>query len=105
RLEDSLAQPLPADFPAEYLSQRPPHIVFTTQVRGLVTEIVAEQINPLARARAIFYWVSRNIPWCAQEEYCTIPSFVDKALAQQRGDCGLQSMTFITLCRCAGIPA
>jgi len=105
QLSDDAVKPLPADFPSEYLAERPPHIVFTPEVRTLVNDIVGNESNPLARARKIFYWVSQNVPWCAEEEYCTIPSLSQKALAARRGDCGVQSMTFITLCRCAGIPA
>ena len=87
------------------MAERPPHIVFTPQIKKLASEIVGSETNPLAKARKIFYWVSENITWTPEEEYCTIPSLPLKALASKRGDCGVQSMTFITLCRASGIPA
>ena len=39
-------------------------------------------------------------------EYFTLPdSIPDYYAAGLRGDCGVQALLFITLCRCAGIPA
>jgi len=105
KLDDAKVRPLSSDVPREYTAERAPHIVFTPQVKALTAEIVGSETNPLAKARKIFYWVSQNIPWCAEEEYCTIPSLSQKALSARKGDCGVQSMTFITLCRCAGVPA
>jgi transglutaminase-like putative cysteine protease len=103
-LSDEKARPVPADFPSEYLAERPPHIVFTPEVKALAAQIVGTETTPLARARKIFHWVSDNIPWNAEEEYCATPSIVTQALQRRRGDCGVQSITFQTLCRAAGIP-
>ncbi len=89
----------------EFTAQRPPHIVVTPQVAALAKEIVGSETNPLQQARLIFRWVSAKIPWCAEIEYSTIPNLSAKGLAARRGDCGVQGMTFITLCRAAGIPA
>ncbi|QEG33653.1 N-substituted formamide deformylase precursor [Bythopirellula goksoeyrii] len=89
----------------EYTSQRPPHIVITPEVAALAKEIVGDETNPLEQTRRIFRWVSANIPWCAEIEYSIIPNLSAKGLAARRGDCGVQGMTFITLCRAAGIPA
>jgi transglutaminase-like putative cysteine protease len=38
-------------------------------------------------------------------EYSIIPNLSAKGLAARRGDCGVQSMVFVTLCRAAGVPA
>jgi transglutaminase-like putative cysteine protease len=104
-LSDAAVKPLPVDFPKEYLAERPPHIVFTPAVRKLAAEIVGDETNPLAIARKIFYWNDTHIRYAFEEEYCTIPSFSLKAIASRKGDCGIQAMTFITLCRAAGVPA
>jgi Transglutaminase-like superfamily len=45
------------------------------------------------------------VPWCAEQEYSTIPSLSAKGLTVRRGDCGVQGTSFITLCRAAGVPA
>ena len=89
----------------EFTAERPPHIVFTPEVKRLASEIVGDETNPLVCARRIFRWVDGNIPWCSEMEYGTIPNIPAKALAARKGDCGVQGLLFITLCRAAGIPA
>jgi transglutaminase-like putative cysteine protease len=89
----------------EYTVERPPHIVFTPNVKKLAAEIVGDETNPLEKARRVFRWVSHNIPWCSEMEYSIIPNISAKALSARRGDCGVQGLTFITLCRAAGVPA
>ena len=105
KLDPALVQPLPADWNNACLSERPPHIFFTPELRKLVSRLVGKEKNPLVNARTIFRWVSANIPWNAEDEYCIIPSFVRKGLAARRGDCGIQNTVFVTMCRFAGIPA
>ncbi len=90
---------------AEYLRPRPPHIPLDSKVRRLASTIVEGESNPLERARRVFRWVCENIDYCAEMEYSTIPSLTVKALNSGKGDCGVQAMTFISLCRAAGIPA
>ena len=67
-------------------------------------EIVGDETNPLAKARKIFHWVDEH-PYHAEEEYGVIPSFSTKALTSLKGDCGVQGLLFITMCRAAGVPA
>ena len=107
RLDPAQVDPYQTDSPLyrEFTAERPPHIVFTPEVRRLAAEIVGEEVNPLLKARRIFGWVSENIPWCAELEYSTIPNLSAKGLSARRGDCGVQGLVFITLCRAAGIPA
>jgi len=105
KLDESRVQPLPADWGNAYLEQRPPHIVFTPEIRKEVATIIGSQTNSLAKALRIFRWVSANVPWNAEDEYCTIPSFAVRGFTARRGDCGIQSTVFITMCRIAGIPA
>jgi transglutaminase-like putative cysteine protease len=104
-LDDAKAQPLPKDFEQTYLRERPPHIVFTPQIKQLVAQIVDGESNPLAKARKIFRWENANIRYHAEEEYCLIPSFATACVSRHKGDCGIQSTLFITMCRAAGIPA
>jgi CubicO group peptidase (beta-lactamase class C family) len=96
-----LKSPLYVDNTAE----RAPHIVFTPEMRATVKEIVGDEQNPLLKARRIFRWLSQNVKYCAEMEYSTIPNISAKALSSRRGDCGVQSLLFITLCRAAGVPA
>ncbi len=105
KLDASLVESLPNDWRDTCLTERRPHIVFTPAIRNEVASIVAEEKNPLLKAQRIFRWVSANIPWNAEDEYCIIPSFAMKAYTDRRGDCGVQNTLFITMCRIAGIPA
>ena len=38
-------------------------------------------------------------------EYSTIANLSAKGIAAREGDCGVQGMSFVTLCRAAGVPA
>ena len=104
-LDDAQARP---DVPEEvgvYLRERPPHIRFTSELRETVDRIVSGEPNPLARARRIFFWFDANVRYAFEEEYSTIPSFCEKLLRVRRGDCGVQAMLFVAMCRLAGVPA
>lgn len=107
RLDPERVAPYDAasDVYQQYTAERLPHIPLSEEVRALAAEIVGDATNPLIRARKIFHWVSSEIPWCAEMEYGIIDSLAAKGLAARRGDCGVQGMVFITLCRAAGIPA
>src|ERR1035437_3864896 len=63
RLDEAKVQPLPADWNGACLGERPPHIVFTPEMRKRVAGIVGNETNPLAKARKIFRWVSANVKW------------------------------------------
>jgi transglutaminase-like putative cysteine protease len=105
RLDDATARPLPPDYAGGWLAERPPHIRFTPEARALAADLTRGLDNPLAAARAVFRWVATHIAYNAEEEYSLIPSLSDKVLTTRRGDCGVQAMAFITLCRAAGVPA
>jgi transglutaminase-like putative cysteine protease len=105
-LKDEDAKPLAAGaISDEYLAERPPHIVFTPEVRAIVERVVGDEKNPLVKARRIFRYVCENMKWCPEVEYAIIPNLSDKGIKAKRGDCGVHAMMFITLCRAAGIPA
>jgi transglutaminase-like putative cysteine protease/SAM-dependent methyltransferase len=104
-LKDDLVKPLPAGFDRRFLEERPPHIAFSPQLKATVATIVGDETNPLAKVRKIFHWIDDNIKYHAEEEYGVIPSFSGACLTRGRGDCGVQAILFITLCRAAGVPA
>ena len=89
----------------EYVVERRPHIVFTPEIQRLAERIVGDETNPLLKARRIFRWVSDNIPWSSEREYSTIRNLSMKGLSARTGDCGVQGMLFVTLCRAAEVPA
>ncbi|MBN2088687.1 transglutaminase domain-containing protein [candidate division KSB1 bacterium] len=89
---------------APYLMERPPHIVFTENLRKLTESIVGPEKNPYLKAQKIFKWIDNNIPWASAREYSTIENLSHYAFENRHGDCGIQTMLFMTLCRMAGIP-
>jgi transglutaminase-like putative cysteine protease len=105
KLDPARVAPLPPDWGEAYLGERLPHIVFAPEIQKEVKKIVGVETNSLLKALKIFRWVSANIPWNSEDEYCTIPSFALKGFHARRGDCGVQNTVFITMCRIAGVPA
>lgn len=89
----------------EYTAERPPHLVLSPEIRGLASSIVGSEANPYRKARLIFAWFDRNVAYTATPEYSTIPNLSEYCLRERRGDCGVQAMLFIALCRAVGVPA
>ncbi len=89
----------------KYTSERNPHIVFTDRVKELSKNIVGDETNPILKAKKIYKWIHNNIPWAGAREYSTIENISDYCLSTMHGDCGIKTLTFITLARYNGIPA
>ncbi len=89
----------------EYLKEEPPHIVFSPAIQKLSTEIIGNEKNPYLKARLLLEWMNAHIPWASAREYSTIQHISDYAASNRHGDCGIQTLLFITLCRMNGIPA
>jgi hypothetical protein len=70
-----------------------------------VSQIVGDESNSLVKARKIYHWMDQNVKYHAEEEYCVIPSFSEACLSRRKGDCGIETTLFITMCRAAGVPA
>ena len=87
------------------LESRPPHLELTPQVRALAASIVGEATDPVEKARRIWLWMDKNIGYCSEMEYAIIPRIVEKIVVTRRGDCGVQALLFIALCRASGVPA
>ena len=89
----------------EYTAERSTHIRFTPEIRALVKELSGSETNPYLLARRFFVYVNDNFPWASALEYSiqdNIPLYV---LQEGHGDCGMVTLLYLTLCRCAGIPA
>jgi transglutaminase-like putative cysteine protease len=90
---------------APFLGEQPPQIVFSDQLKSLSREIIGDETNPYLKARRLFAWTFQHVPWASAREYSTIDCLPSYALANGHGDCGIEAMTFMTLCRLNGIPA
>ena len=106
-IDPARVRPADASDPAlvPFLGEEPPHIVFANNIRQLERQIVGAETNSYLQARRLFAWTSSHITWANAREYSTLDCLPQYALAAGHGDCGIKTMTFMTLCRCAGIPA
>ncbi len=105
-IDPQRVQPVDANGPLKpYLQEDPPHIVFSDTLRRLSGRIIGNESNPYRKAQKLFAWVDENIPWGSAREYSTIRNLSAYAIKNRHGDCGIQTMLFITLCRLNGIPA
>lgn len=89
----------------QYTSEQLPHVAFTPYLEKLAEEIVADESNPYLKAWRIYDWITKNVRYALVPEYSTFECISDYAARNLRGDCGIQALLFITLCRISGIPA
>lgn len=87
-----------------WVEERLPHIAFTDTIKALSKTIVGQETNPYLKAKRFFQWISENVVWASAREYSTIESISHYPL-RGWGDCGIQTLLFMTLCRSQSIPA
>lgn len=88
-----------------YLKEQYPHIRFTPYLRTLAEEVAGEEKQPLEIARKIYDYITKNVQYSYMKSYSLIPDIPQYCARNLRGDCGVQALLFITLCRICGIPA
>ncbi|MBU2493762.1 MAG: transglutaminase-like domain-containing protein [Bacteroidetes bacterium] len=93
-----------SDLYKEFTAERAPHIVFTNKIKDLSKEIAGDETNKFAIAKKIYKWINDNIPWAGAREYSTIDNISDYCITNGHGDCGIKTLTFMTLARYNGIP-
>ena len=91
--------------PDFYTGEEYPQIVFTPYIKALAKELMGEETNPLKIARKFYDYVTCNTCYRYVPPYKLKTNIPEYFGAGMRGDCGMHALTFITLCRCAGIPA
>ncbi len=89
----------------KYLTEQYPHIRFTPYLRALAAEIVGEETQPLKIARRIYDYITTQVQYSYMKAYSLIPDIPQYCARNLRGDCGVQALLFITLCRICGVPA
>lgn len=95
---------MPLSFTNKYATEDHPHIVFNDVIKELSNKIVRKESNPYNIVKLIYDWVDK-IPWASAREYSTIPNIPMYCLTNKHGDCGIQTLLFMTLVRYNGIPA
>lgn len=85
--------------------EKAPHILFTPYIRELTQSLTQELNSPLEKARSIYDFVTLNMKYSFMRSYFSLENIPETGALNLRGDCGVMALLFITLCRCAGIPA
>ncbi len=96
------ADPVQPDF---YTGEHAPNIVFTPFVKALCAELSEGTDDPIEKARRFYNYVTEKVTYSFVPDYFILDGIAETCLKTRRGDCGVQALAFITLCRCAGIPA
>ena len=94
-----------AEQPDFYTGEEAPHIVFTPYLRALAAQLTEGITSPAEKAKRIYDYVTLNVRYHFQPSYFVHESIAENCARSRRGDCGIMALTFITLCRIAGIPA
>ena len=94
-----------AEQPDAFRGEEYPHIRFTPYLRALAQEIAGTEPNALLRARRIYDFITKRVAYSYMPDYLVIENLPEYAAMNLRGDCGVQALLFITLCRIAGIGA
>jgi transglutaminase-like putative cysteine protease len=104
-IEAGKVQPTPRTAElAPFLAERPPHIMFTPEIRKFARDVVGDETNPYLIAKMLFDAVDR-IPWAGAREYSTISNLSAYTHGAGHGECGQQTLLLMTLLRLNGIPA
>lgn len=111
------ADPLHAPAPAQplYPNVAPPceadlaesgaYIRFTPYLRALAAELAAGETTPEGKAWKFYEFVTTKVKYSFMRDYFQIDNLGEYCAVNLKGDCGLQALLFIILCRISGIPA
>ena len=86
-------------------AQQEPHIAFTPYIRELAAELGRGCANNLEKARAFYDFVTTRVMYSYMPDYFCLENIAQSCARNFKGDCGVQALLFITLCRAASIPA
>jgi len=113
RYADPLNQPAPASPlypdaapPCEAdLSEKMPYIRFTPYLKELASALSGNETTTVGKAWRFYEFVTTKVDYSFMRDYFQIDDLGEYCAVNLRGDCGLQALLFINLCRIAGIPA
>ena len=87
------------------VQEQEPHVVFSPYIKALCAELTEDITDPLLKARAFYDFITKNMYYTFMPEYVTQEKLAENCALSFTGDCGIFAILFLTLCRCAGIPA
>lgn len=82
-----------------------PHIAFTPYIRELARSLTEGLDDPVAKAAAFYDFITLNVKYSYMRDYFGLVDIAENCARNFKGDCGVQALLFITLCRVSGIPA
>lgn len=88
-----------------WLNEQPPHMMFIDELKEKTHEIIGGEQNPYWKAKKIYLWMSENFTYSYALEYSTLSYISQYCFEKKYGDCGQLALTYITMCRIAGVPA
>jgi len=88
----------------KYTAEQYPQIKFTNKIKHLSDSITKGISDPRAIVKKIYYWINDHIIWTGALEYPIMPDIPGYVLTNKRGDCGMQTLLFMTMARSKGIP-
>jgi hypothetical protein len=88
----------------KYTSEQPPQIIFTESIKKLADSLTVPDDSPSVIVRKLYSWFKTYIPWTAALEYSVINNIPEYVIRNKRGDCGMQTLLFISMLRYKGIP-
>ena len=87
------------------LQEQAPHIVFTPYIKALVAELSDGTDDPLEKARRFYDFITLHMHYTYMPSYIVLENIAETCAKDYTGDCGVFALLFLTMCRCAGIPA
>ena len=88
----------------KYTAEQYPQIVFSKDIKQLSDSIVKGTSDPAGMVKKLYYWINDHIIWTGALEYSIMPDIPGYVLSNRRGDCGMQTLLFMTMARYEGIP-
>ena len=97
--------PNAAPVTADDLAEDSCFIRFTPYLRALEADLAEGAANPAEKAWRYFEFVTTKVNYSFMRDYFQIDNLGEYCAINLKGDCGLQALLFIILCRIGGIPA
>ena len=89
----------------EDLAESGAYLRFTPYLRALAAEVTAGESTPAGKAWKIYEFITTKITYSFMRDYFQFDNHGEYCAVNLKGDCGLQALLFVILCRISGIPA
>ena len=90
---------------ADDLGERGAYLRFTPYLRALAHDLTAGESIDVMKAWRIYEFVTTKVNYSFMRDYFQFDNHGEYCAVNLTGDCGLQALLMIILCRIAGIPA